>query len=289
MNPGVYLDMDRAQYDLLPYHNQSRLKKWMELGDLPSEFKYWQDHRHEEEDRECLLIGSALDCLLLESAGQFKERFSVAPRCDRRTKQGKVDWEEFSESVNGRAVLTKDQNETVTAMYLKLKDSLSVADVFQNCKKAVLIANIFGFDSKGEVDLWEERSEHIWDLKAIRDVSPQGFSKAFFDFGYNIQATFYLSLARALGLDKLVFNFVCVKNKAPYTVKVHSFAPFDNDDHGAIYAATCKEIEESIRELDRRIKSNDFEDDHDWRLIDIPTWRLPTWRLRQSQSEMEGA
>ena len=101
-----------------------------------------------------------------------------------------------------------------------------------------------------------------------------GVLKSFFNFGYHIQACFYLTLARALKFDKQVFNFITVKNDSPYTVKVHSFAPFDNPDHQIIFDATVRQISDALDELDRRIKANDFTDDQDWRLIDIPSWKL---------------
>ena len=288
MNPGVYLGMDRAQYDAIPHYNQSILKRWMELSDLPSEFKYWQDHRHEEQLSESLLVGGALDCSLLELSA-FDDRYCVvsvdapkqptkaqinAKKPSEETVHAIKYWRGFEMVSKGKIRLTWDQMVCVRSMNVSILNNESTSDVFKNCKKAVLSCALFGFDCKVEVDLWEEKTEHEWDLKALKDVSPKGFSKAFFDFGYNIQATFYLSLARALEFDKRVFNFICVKNKEPYTVKVHSFAPFDNPEHQTIFHATVLQIQNAIQELDRRIKANSWEDDQDWRMIDIPAWRL---------------
>ena len=57
-------------------------------------------------------------------------------------------------------------------------------------------------------------------------------------------------------------------------MKVLSFAPFDNPEHQTIFHATVLQIQNAIQELDRRIKANSWEDDQDWRMIDIPAWRL---------------
>lgn len=278
MKPGVY-QMERAEYDALPYYNQSLIKKWISFGSLPSEFKYFHDHPGQPSDS--LILGSALDCAMLEPA-RYHARFSAAPRCDRRTKIGKELWQSFQSECNGKTVITDEQSVHIQGMAESLRKSDSVSDVFKFCRRAVLIANIFGFNCKGEIDFWSEKSAHIGDLKALKDVSPSGFMKAFFDFGYDIQATFYLALARALGFDKRIFDFHCVKNAPPHTVATYSFAPFENEGHRTVEIQAENMIGQAIGELDRRIKTNDFADDHDWKLIAIPQWRL-----RRAQIEIE--
>jgi hypothetical protein len=54
-------------------------------------------------------LGSAVHCLVLEP-WKFSERYAMAPRVDRRTKRGKADWESFQETLQGRELLTDDEN-----------------------------------------------------------------------------------------------------------------------------------------------------------------------------------
>lgn len=292
--PGVY-PMIRVHYDLLPRYNQSLLKKWEELCDVPGEFAYWRAHRHEEKESEALRLGRALDCWKLEYA-EFKHRFFIVPdgapkkptkaqinakKPSKEAVEAIAYWKELSERSKGKSILSCAEIDAVAKMADALNGSESARGIFESCWKAVLIADIFGFPCKGEVDLWDHgRTEHIWDLKQLRDVSKKGFKQAFFDYGYDIQATFYLALARALGFDKRILSFVCVKNTPPYTVKVYSFAPYDNEKHAVISAQASRRIGNAIEELDRRLKTNDFTDDQDWKLIEIDAWRL-----RQAQME----
>jgi PDDEXK-like domain of unknown function (DUF3799) len=274
MNPGVYPEMPRSEYDKILRHNQSTLKKWMELGSIPSEFAHWRSQKQKEK-KECFLIGDAFDCTLLNPV-EFDKRFAIAPKCDRRFIAGKEIWKQFESTVNGRSILTDDQANLVSEMALSIYQSKSVSDIFQYCKKAVLIGDLFGFPCKAEIDLWDggNKTEHIWDVKQLKDVSRKGFKQAFVDYGYDIQATFYLSLAMSLGFEKTVFSFICVKNSPPYTVRVHSFQPKEKPRHDLLYNICLSEIQAALEELDRRIKSNDFNDDDDWESIEIPEWRL---------------
>ena len=79
--PGIYANMNRLDYDNLPALSCTALKKWLSLGEIPSEFAYWMKTRWEQPPTEAFLIGSALDCRLLEGAN-YSNRFAVAPKVD---------------------------------------------------------------------------------------------------------------------------------------------------------------------------------------------------------------
>lgn len=279
MNPGIYFDLDRAAYEAIPGFNQTVLKKWMELGFVPGDFLWWREHKDEEKPSDAVVLGSALDCLMLD-AERFKIAYALAPHVDRRTTKGKAEWLEFCQQSQGKAILTADQGNTAMFMASELMTAPASRDIFKTCKKAVLIADLFGYPCKGEIDLWDGRTEHIWDLKQLKDVSPSGFARAFFEYGYEIQATMYLLLAQALGVDKSVFNFVCVKNTAPYSVQVYSFSPNCDPDHHELFIDSETRIEIALMELDGRMKSDNWANNQDWQLIEIPQWRLN--RIRTS-------
>ena len=88
--PGIHAGVSREAYDRIPALSATVLKKWLSLGEIPSEFAYWMRTRWEETPSEAMLLGSALDCQLLD--GDFLNRFAVAPALDRRTTAGKAQW-----------------------------------------------------------------------------------------------------------------------------------------------------------------------------------------------------
>lgn len=275
--PGIHAGLSRETYDRIPALSATVLKKWLSLGEIPSEFAYWMRTRWEETSSEAMLIGSALDCQLLD--GDFSSRFAIAPDVDRRTNAGKAQWAAFNAGNKGKSVLTAGQGEKVEAMARALHASPSLDGVFNNCKKTVLCGELWGFPCKAEIDLYIAGSTHLLDLKTARDVSPHWFAKAFLDLGYDCQATFYLRLAQACALKKTIFDFLAVKNEAPWTCKVHSF---DSEmiEHRILFEACLLKLERAANEIVARLETNNFTDPKDWELL-----QLPEWALRQAKME----
>lgn len=268
--------MTREQYQALPGWNQSTLKKWIELRDCPREWLFWWNKtRHEPDKSVARLLGRGLDCIQLDP-GEFTNRFVVIPsHINKRTKDGREEWEAWKKDNAGKEWLTPEQRGIITSMHLALNAEDSVADVLATCGKAVIQSMLWGFESKAELDFFDDyRTEHLWDLKAMDDVSQPAFEKDFFKFGYNYQAVWYLDLASVLGAPKTVFNFICVKNCEPYTVQVHSFAPSQVMEHDHVARWTRRELHEAVSQLDDRFKKGAFANDPDWRFLNMPRWAL---------------
>lgn len=270
MTSGIHYTVSREDYRALPHLNQSLLKKWIELGAIPSEFKYWRDNP--DPPSESQILGDALDCSLLDP-DIFESRFAIAPQCDRRTTAGKSRWRDFLLEADGREIIAHYNGVALSNMTLALLAHESTRDVFRHCKKAVFIGQLWGFDCKAEIDLWNDNSSHILDLKTCKDVSPKPFARDFINYGYDKQAAFYLHLANALGIEKHVFDFICVRNTPPWTVAVYSFDR-DNEKHGQMYYQALAELRQAAGELTIRLKDNNFEDSKDWHMLDIPRWAI---------------
>jgi hypothetical protein len=64
----------------------------------------------------------------------------------------------------------------------------------------------------------------IPDYKTTNSAEPRKFAKSMFDFGYDVQAVFYMDAIRALGLaDDITFVFIAQETTAPYLITVHEF------------------------------------------------------------------
>lgn len=289
IKPGIYPAMPRATYDDIGYFSQTVLKKWLAMRTEPEDFKYWLDHRTEDEGKECLLLGKALDCRLIDGFKAFQALFFRVPdseyrrpsHAQRTAKKPSVAtvkaiefWDDVAKQAEGKTIVTPAEFEMVFQMSRALEQSERTEDIFRNCRKVNLIANLDGFPCKSEIDLWMDNSEHIMDLKTCRDVSPKGFWDAFYNYGYLYQATFYLSLATVLGFDKTVFDFVCVKNVPPYTVRVYSFTPETDERHLVLFAEARKELAFAMGGLDVRLKANNFKSPPDWESISVPEWAV---------------
>lgn len=294
--PGIYFDVPRETYDCIPALSATVIKKFLTFATRPRKFAHWLTHRWAEPTTEALLMGHALDCLLLESS-HFEDHFLVIPddappRPSNRLRTAKKPspntiaaiayWDKFQKQAAGKDVLSLEQYVTCVNMRHALQEAPTAAGVFEHCRKAVLVGTLFGQPVKAEIDLWNERTPHIMDVKKAIDVSPNGFFHAIQRFGYFEQATWYLLLAQALGIKKESFTFLTVEDEEPWCVAPHVFAPYEDEKHSEIFEAIEACFENAVEEIVRRLESRNFQDDHDWKLI-----RVPQWYLNQLTKETE--
>jgi PDDEXK-like domain of unknown function (DUF3799) len=279
VEPGLHLDVSRDTYNNIPALSSSVIKKWIALQEIPDEFEWWLSYRWKEPQTESLLIGSALDCMLIDN--KFSERFAVVPACDRRTSVGKAIWSSFQDANQGKTMLSAEQFQRVSQMAASLRNAPAADGVLSHCQKVVLVGELFGLPWKAEIDLWNEEIPHILDLKTARDVSPKWFVKASIDLGYDIQACSYLLLAQSCGYsEKKIFSFVAVKNEEPWSVKIHNFAPFEDPDHRVIFEGNRARLASAANELAARLEKMNFAANHDWELM-----RFSEWTLRQAKMD----
>lgn len=280
--PGIFTNLERSIYDRIPALSCTMLKKWLSLGEIPSKFAYWMQNRWEQTPTEAFLIGSALDCRMLDD--NYSSRFAVAPKVDRRTNAGKAQWVAFEAANAGKAILTIEQGELVQQMAYSLLQAEGLHGVFENCEKTAICAELVGQPCKAEIDLYNPRSIHLFDLKTCRDVSKRWFKRAFIDFGYAEQATFYLTIARAAGLDKTIFDFICVEKEPPWAVKVHSFAPWEKPKHWILFEACQARLAQAAGGLVTRLERDDWRDDQDWEYIEIDEYIVSQAKLETLQA-----
>ena len=277
---GLKGKMDRPDYDMIGALSCSVLKKWLELESTPSEFGWWlKDRWVDVTSSAALSMGSALDCILLEE-GLFDAKFMAF------TREGpKRVTDKHREDNPGKIVLTYEQLQTAFSMAKALRESPATAcgRDFELLGKEVAVARVFGIPFKCEFDMWDSGSEEICDLKSAKDVTRKGFAKAFVDYGYDYQATLYLAIANALGFAKRAFNFICVKNEAPFTVKAYRFRPYANDKHREIYDGCLNRIGMAADSLIASLDNN-FADDDSWEDLTLPEWSV---RQRKAEALLE--
>ena len=61
----------------------------------------------------------------------------------------------------------------------------------------------------------------LTDYKSCADASPDGFANAVARYGYDMQAAYYLDIARDLGHPAEAFAFIAQEKEAPYLVEVY--------------------------------------------------------------------
>lgn len=173
-----------------------------------------------------MAFGTAFHTAMLEP-DRFGEAFVVAPKFDRRTKEGKAAAEAWEAENAGKTALTADQMAAIEQMVANVKAHAGAARLLANG-----MAEMSGFWRDPETGIeckcrpdWlvmnGDQIVGIMDIKTSCDASANGFSRSIATLGYDIQAAFYQDGVKALTGRTVPFYFVVVEKDAPYAVAAY--------------------------------------------------------------------
>lgn len=210
--------MTEHEYRAAPAISRSALWK---IRESPEKFKWAMEHP--EEPTPALIFGQVFHKLALEPL-TFGEEFAVAPNVDRRTKEGKAAWAEFTASADGKTVITQDvfdkASEMVCALYRapyvkKLLNGQHEVPMFwtdemtgEACKCRHDAVSVIG------------GNDIIVDLKTTADASTEAFMRSAINYGYDFQAAMYSDGYEKNTGKKPLFVFIAIEKDPPYSVNI---------------------------------------------------------------------
>lgn len=211
-------------------------------------------------------IGSAVHCMVLEPH-LFSERYAAAPRVDKRTKQGKADWEIFQSAVGGRELLTEDENAEIIATAQAFGKHAELVDMLSSEKiiEQPIYFELFGQQFKAKPDCVILSRSTIIDIKTTASVKPRKFAWSAIDYGYHRQAAIYMHACELKYQKPFRFLFACVEKKYPYEVSV---SELDGED----VADGWDQVEKLVEEYQRRKEKNYWLPKHSSGIVPL---RLP--------------
>jgi len=224
-------------------------------------------------------LGSAVHCAILEEK-EFASRYILRPDCDRRTKEGKIQFAEFSAQHADKTLLDANEMAQVVAMREAVAAHPIASQLLYDghaemtWRKAqpnalgALQCRTDWFSSLGcEVSEFQPYALDIKTVESLDSDAFRNFERAAFSFGYHRQAGFYLPLINEIyQLPVSRMYYVAVEKCEPYGVAVYKLS----DD------AIARGQDENIADLVRLKKS--LEDNH-WPNIEptIHELKLPAW------------
>lgn len=209
ISPGYYRDLSNEAYHKGPGVSKSQLDL---IHKSPALFQWNQAAPEDEEKKAALNIGDAVHAILLEPH-RFGDEYVIAPECDRRTKVGKQQYEEFEASITNQTVLTADEGRKV---------HLIRESVMAHPHARWLI------EAEGDAEAsiyWKERSTGLlarcrpdktipslgWiaDVKTTADMDR--FARSVYEYRYHVQDPFYCDGYEAqFGEQPAAFVFLVV-------------------------------------------------------------------------------
>ncbi len=166
--------------------------------------------------------GTCLHSMVLDGTESFYERFSVAPECDRRTKEGKEVYAQFLKESAGKTPISIADLNDVVGMATSIANHPSASDLLSSGQPEMAITwtdKETGAACKSKAD-WLDHGILV-DLKSCQDSSYGMFSKTIVNSGYARQLAMYRD-----GLASNLFPverciIIAVENTAPYTAEVY--------------------------------------------------------------------
>jgi hypothetical protein len=168
------------------------------------------------EQTPAMLLGSAIHCAILEPK-ELDKRYCIAPQVDRRTKEGKAEWEAFTKEAGDKHILTREQSYALNAATAAILGDPASADIVKAASafEQEITNQILGTTYKGILDIRGEG--FIADIKTCSDASAEAFTRQAYNLMYHEQAAAY---AQLVGDEDIPFFFIAVETAPPYNTQV---------------------------------------------------------------------
>jgi len=184
-------------------------------GKSPEYFRFAMDNP--QPSTPAMKFGSALHMNVLQPE-EFNNNYAVAPKFDKRTKQGKIDYAEFVKANIFKTVVSEQDYELIEQMTDKLmRDPDAKAMLTKGIKEHIIAweNEEYGVKCRGMLDVYKKDLDIIVDLKTTQDSSYYGFASSVKRYKYYKQAAFYMD---AVGAQE--FYIVAIEKSPPFNINI---------------------------------------------------------------------
>jgi exodeoxyribonuclease VIII len=185
-------------------------------------YYYWNKYlKTEVEDGRHFAIGSAIHELILEPQ-LFLSNYIVMPKVDRRTKDGKLQYEQFMFEAQGKTMLDTEEMIMITEMVKNATDNKTFMALLENSHRelsAYLVDEKTGLKLKVRPDILPQTKSTIIDIKSCLDSSPKKFKGDVYSYGYSLSAAYYCDL-----LKRENYVFAAIEKSQPYQTSLYALS-----------------------------------------------------------------
>ncbi|MBG6243368.1 MAG: exonuclease VIII [Candidatus Symbiopectobacterium sp. Dall1.0] len=209
MEPGIYYDISNEDYHKDEAIGSTTIKS---ISVSPANF-YFNPFKGSKSAQ----IGTAIHAALLEPE-MFDRDFISRPDISTRSSK---DYKALLANTDAEKIIIGNEVDTINRMvessrlnedfmdYISAKGHSEVS-MFATCP-------LTGLKLKCRFDRLSDSHSYPLDVKSCRDASQRGFSQAFGQYHYHVQAAFYLYVLNIVtGRELNQFAFFAIENNAPY-------------------------------------------------------------------------
>ena len=185
----------------------------------PKKYLYERYEREAKPEERYFAIGSALHELILEPEF-FNSNYIVCPKIDKRTKEGKLQYFNFTETAQGKTILFEDEMEMIRKMAESAMKNNTLTELIKDSHREVSCYTtdaITGLKLRMRPDSLAKNKSTITDIKSCLDSSPRKFKGDVYSYGYSITAAYYCDF-----LKRENYIFAAMEKQAPYQVSLYA-------------------------------------------------------------------
>jgi hypothetical protein len=215
--------MPDDEYRSYPAISQSELKHMLKS---PAHYKANKESVHEETDAMRLGTATHLAVFQLE---HFHNEVALAPKFDKRTKDGKAGWEKFQQENSNKILLTEEDYAKCIGMADSVRSSARFQSYISSGSPEVSFFSktSYGIDVKGRLDWINFKTGTALDLKTLgKEASEYEIKKTIRSRLYDFQNGFYNNFLKSAYPDQpFNFIFIFVESSAPHGVRFVTIDP----------------------------------------------------------------
>lgn len=220
LDKGIVLpDLQETEYRAYPALSQSLLKEFAR-----SPRHYAQALAEPREPTPALMFGQAFHAMMANLQNTDAKPYAVMPKVDGRTKEGKAIKEQFMAENAGAIIVSEEDAAKLDGMKASALYNDEVRRFLDECNSTEL--SLFAYQQgvlcKSRFDMLSGHT--IVDWKTTEDASPKAVAYSIRDYRYDLQDSFYTSVAKACKVEVRRFVFVFIEKKPPHGVALYSIA-----------------------------------------------------------------
>ncbi len=220
--PGIYEKFDENEYHRDPALSASGAKRLLPPN-CPALFKHDRDNGGRPNKR-AFDVGHAAHAAVLGVGLELV----VVDADNWMTKAAKAERDEAY--AEGKCPILAKEKAAVDAMALEIRRH-PIASKLLDPDHGKPEVSVFWHDGQRGIDRrarfdWLPNSDGgrliVPDYKTTASAEPRAFNRSIFNFGYDLQAVFYMDAIRAAGIaDDVEFRFIAQETTAPYLITIH--------------------------------------------------------------------
>ena len=183
-------------------------------------YYFWNKYNKvEKDDGRHYVIGSALHEMIMEPH-LFNSNYTVIPKIDKRTKEGKLAYENFLIEAQGKTIINEEEMLMIVEMVKNATENKTFVSLLENSYRelsAYLVDEKTGLKIRMRPDIMCQSKSTIVDIKSCLDSSPKQFKGNVYSYGYSLSAAFYSDF-----LNRENYIFAAIEKQEPYQTALYS-------------------------------------------------------------------